>query len=118
MRLHLAIARAHNGSESGWRLLAMQWKFFLGACLLTAAVLQPHAPTRSIIGGIGLAALAQWAWVEAGRQHERRRKLRCNTVRQRKQYNARAIADDLVHRRTDKMQRSETRPNETLKYVL
>ena len=40
----------------------MQWKFFLGACLLMAAVLQPHAPAKSLAGGVALAALARWVW--------------------------------------------------------
>ena len=50
----------------------MTWKFFLGACVLTAAVLQPHAPIQSILGGMGIAALAQWGWSLAIRQRQRR----------------------------------------------
>jgi hypothetical protein len=37
------------------------WKFFLAACLLTAAILQPHAPVVSIVAGMGLAGLLLWA---------------------------------------------------------
>jgi hypothetical protein len=47
------------------------WKFFFGACVLTAALLQPHAPARSIVGGMGLAALVMWAWAVAGRRRTR-----------------------------------------------
>ena len=52
----------------------MQWKFFLGACLLTTAVLQPHAPGKSLVGGIGLAALARWAWALGIDYRQRRRR--------------------------------------------
>ena len=51
----------------------MQWKFFLGATLLTVAVLQPHAPAKSVVAGVGLAALARWAWT-LGIEHRQRRR--------------------------------------------
>jgi hypothetical protein len=47
------------------------WKFFLGACLLTAAVLQPHAPAKSIVVGMGLAGLVLCAWALASRARSR-----------------------------------------------
>jgi hypothetical protein len=40
----------------------MQWRFFFGACLLTGAVLLPHANARPVIAGMLLAALVQWGW--------------------------------------------------------
>jgi hypothetical protein len=40
----------------------MRWQFFLGACLLTGALLLPHAPVRSILGGFGLAAVVHLTW--------------------------------------------------------
>ena len=49
----------------------MQWKFFLGACVLTAALLQPHAPMKSIIGGMALAAFAIWTRSFVSRQRQR-----------------------------------------------
>jgi hypothetical protein len=48
------------------------WKFFLGACLLTGAILQPHAPAKSIAGGMGLAGLVLWTWALASRHRSRR----------------------------------------------
>lgn len=51
------------------------WKFFLGACLLTAAILQPHAPARSILGGMGLAGIALWAWGLVSRHRSREQRL-------------------------------------------
>jgi hypothetical protein len=43
------------------------WKFFLGACVLTAAMLQPHAPVKSILGGMGLSGLVVLVWTLASR---------------------------------------------------
>ena len=43
-------------------LRAMQWRFFFGACLLTAALLLPHANAGPILAGMLLAALVQWGW--------------------------------------------------------
>jgi hypothetical protein len=40
----------------------MRWKFFLGACLLTGALLLPHAAIVPVIGGMVLAGLIQVAW--------------------------------------------------------
>jgi len=40
----------------------VQWRFFFGACLLTGAVLLPHANARPVIAGMLLAALVQWVW--------------------------------------------------------
>jgi hypothetical protein len=50
----------------------MQWRFFVGACLLTGALLQPHAPVKSVLGGIGVAALIQLALTRIQRRRERR----------------------------------------------
>ena len=33
---------------------------FAGACLLTAALLLPHAPIRPVLAGMGLAGLIRW----------------------------------------------------------
>jgi len=41
----------------------MQWKFFFGACFLTGAVLLPHAPPSSVLGGMAVAAVIQFTWV-------------------------------------------------------
>ena len=40
----------------------MQWRFFSGACLLTAALLLPHAKASPVLAGMLLAALVQWGW--------------------------------------------------------
>jgi hypothetical protein len=37
----------------------MQWKFFLGACFLTGAVLMPHARRLPLIAGMALAGIIQ-----------------------------------------------------------
>jgi hypothetical protein len=55
------------------------WKFFLGACVLTAALLQPHAPARSIAGGMGLAALVLVAWALVSRGRARDEKMNEST---------------------------------------
>ena len=36
---------------------------FAGACLLTAALLFPHAPRRPVIGGMALAGLIRYGWL-------------------------------------------------------
>jgi hypothetical protein len=38
----------------------MEWRFFFGACLLTGAMLLPHAKAGPIIAGMLIAALVQW----------------------------------------------------------
>jgi hypothetical protein len=43
-------------------LTTVQWRFFLGACLLTAALLLPHANAGAVITGMLIAALVQWGW--------------------------------------------------------
>jgi hypothetical protein len=40
----------------------MPWRFFLGACLLTAAILLPHANPAPVVVGMLLAGLVQWTW--------------------------------------------------------
>ena len=42
----------------------MEWKFFLGACFLTAALLVPFAGPRPIVAGMVLAALVLLAWAD------------------------------------------------------
>jgi hypothetical protein len=49
----------------------MQWRFFFGACFLTAAGLLPHAPLVSLLAGMGLAAAILYAWHRAGRGERR-----------------------------------------------
>jgi hypothetical protein len=46
----------------------MQLKFFLGACLLTAAFLLPHGSMPAVVGGMMLAGLIQYIWA-VGRRH-------------------------------------------------
>jgi hypothetical protein len=40
----------------------MHWKFFLGASLLTSALLLPHAGLIPVITGMVLARVIQLAW--------------------------------------------------------
>src|SRR5262245_8001490 len=40
----------------------MPWKFFVGACFLTGALLIPHGGKMPVLAGMGLAALVNWAW--------------------------------------------------------
>jgi hypothetical protein len=40
----------------------MQWKFFLGACLLTGAMLLPRAGKVPVFAGMALAGLVQLGW--------------------------------------------------------
>jgi hypothetical protein len=35
---------------------------FAGACLLTGALLLPHAPLWSVLAGMALAAVVRWTW--------------------------------------------------------
>ena len=44
----------------------MQWRFFLGASFLTAALLMPHADPRAVIAGMVLAGALQWGWSRLG----------------------------------------------------
>ena len=46
---------------------AMPWRFFLGASLLTAAILLPHADPEAVFAGMILAAALQWGWSRLGR---------------------------------------------------
>jgi hypothetical protein len=50
--------------------IVMQWRFFLGAALLTAALIVPNAGTKPVVAGIVLAAIVQW-----GRSRNRRHEL-------------------------------------------
>jgi hypothetical protein len=43
-------------------VIKMPWRFFLGACLLTAAILLPHANAIAVIAGMVIAGLLQWSW--------------------------------------------------------
>ena len=38
----------------------MRWKFFVGAAILTVALLGPWAPMSDVVGGIALAAVIKW----------------------------------------------------------
>lgn len=42
------------------------WAFFIGACLLTGALLLPHGGAGPVIAGMLLAALVQWGWSRFG----------------------------------------------------
>jgi hypothetical protein len=53
--------------------VAMQWRFFIGACLLTGALLIPHAGPGPVIGGMVLAAALRWGWSHVGGSNERSR---------------------------------------------
>ena len=48
----------------------MEWRFFVGACLLTAAVLLPHAPPRQVLAGMALAAAIQYGWWKRGERRD------------------------------------------------
>jgi hypothetical protein len=37
--------------------VVVRWHFFIGSCILTGALLLPHAPLHDILIGIGLAVL-------------------------------------------------------------
>ena len=51
-----------------WR----QWRFFLAACLLTGALLLPHAPVASVVTGMALAGLVQVGWTWFSGRRDRR----------------------------------------------
>jgi hypothetical protein len=53
------------------RLPPMEWKFFLGACFLTGALLVPHAGIMPVVEGMGLAALILGVWSRFGRGSSR-----------------------------------------------
>ena len=40
----------------------MKWRFFFGACFLTAAILLPHANAVAVFAGMIVAAVVQWGW--------------------------------------------------------
>jgi hypothetical protein len=40
----------------------MPWKFYLGACFLTSALLMPHAGLQPTAAGALLAGAVVWAW--------------------------------------------------------
>ena len=44
----------------------MPWKFFLGSCFLTGALLLPHADVGPLLAGMALAGLIQLAWSRIG----------------------------------------------------
>lgn len=46
---------------------ATEWKFFLGASFLTAALIVPHAGAQPVAAGIVLAAFVRWARSRNGR---------------------------------------------------
>ncbi len=48
----------------------MQWKFFLGACLLTGALLLPHVGAVPVVAGFVLARVIQLAWSGISRRWE------------------------------------------------
>ena len=47
----------------------LRWRFFIGACLLTGALLLPHAKAGPVIAGMVLAGLMQivWSRISGGR---------------------------------------------------
>jgi hypothetical protein len=48
----------------------MQWTFFLASCLLTAALLVPHAGAGPVGAGLALAALIHWGLRQLSRRHD------------------------------------------------
>jgi hypothetical protein len=46
----------------------VQWKFYLGACFLTLALVLPHARAVPVIAGMALAGLIQLAWSRISRR--------------------------------------------------
>src|SRR4051794_16025618 len=44
-------------SKAVWGSASMQWKFFIGACFLTGALLMPHAGRGPILAGMALGGL-------------------------------------------------------------
>jgi hypothetical protein len=51
----------------------MHWRFFLGACFLTGALLLPHAGTAVVIAGMALAGLIQFGWSVIVRRRDEHR---------------------------------------------
>ena len=49
-----------------WLKVAFPWKFFLGSCLLTGALLFPHAGATPVIAGMILAGVIQVMWTRFG----------------------------------------------------
>jgi hypothetical protein len=45
----------------------MEWKLFLGASFLTAALIVPHAGAKPVAVGIVLAAVVRWSQSRNGR---------------------------------------------------
>jgi hypothetical protein len=52
----------------------MPSKFFLGASVLTAALLLPHAPSGPVLLGIALAGLLQTLWLLIAHNNENDRR--------------------------------------------
>jgi hypothetical protein len=48
-----------------------EWKFFFGACFLTAAILVPHAGVKPVVEGMALAAVILGIWSYFGRGSSR-----------------------------------------------
>jgi hypothetical protein len=48
----------------------LHWKFFVGACVLTGALVLPHADTGPVISGMALAAVVHWGWLRIGGRRE------------------------------------------------
>jgi len=46
---------------------ATEWKFFLGASFLTAALIAPHAGATPVAAGIVLAAVVRWGLSRSAR---------------------------------------------------
>ena len=46
---------------------ATEWKFFLGASFLTAALIEPHAGAMPVAAGIVLAAVVRWGLSRSAR---------------------------------------------------
>lgn len=44
--------------------LVADWKFFLGACFLTGALLLPYAKPGPVMAGMVLAGLIRFAWAK------------------------------------------------------
>ena len=53
---------SNRGRDSGFGKV----QCFCGACLLTVALLLPHAPLAPVLAGLALAGLIQWGWWHSG----------------------------------------------------
>jgi len=51
-----------SNSNGGGDSRFVKVQCFGGACLLTVAMLLPHAPLGPVLAGLGLAGLIQWIW--------------------------------------------------------